>query len=118
MRFRCLLCNAPRGFEFESSEPVCTSCKRSGPMILPLVNVHWLAPHDGGTIPLHQGGLGGVACMPTRPNLMRLAATGEIIAVTCPQCRATPAFKASWAEWSGFFPDLSKEWEERQTLNG
>lgn len=115
-RWRCLHCNAPIGYEFIADGPSCPSCKRQGdPLILPLVDVHWLEPNPAGLIPGVEGPL-SLPCMPSRPSVMGLAATGELLATTCPKCRATESFQRAWGEWAAVWPDLAQKWQERQTL--
>jgi hypothetical protein len=114
MRFRCLHCTrdpgepgAREGFLFESDKPVCPRCGKFGPMILPIVDVHFLAEDPAGPI-LGQSARYRVACEPKRDGLAMhahdtYAATGDVRAVTCRSCKATQAF----VEQSAFLPELA-----------
>jgi len=97
MRWRCVCGGVPHGFVFESDTGVCPRCGGSGPMkTAPLVDVHLLVEDDGG--PIEGLVRTYVACQPRRDHLAvhmydTFAATGEAIAVTCPSCKGTKAYR-------------------------
>lgn len=91
--YRCYLCNNPKGLEFESSEPICPSCKASAPAVVQLTAVHFLFPEkDGPIVGLH-GLKFRVACKPETKALRGVPATGESGPVTCPRCKATAQYQ-------------------------
>lgn len=114
-RFRCLHCTPPPdappsrdGFLFEADKPVCPRCGRFGPMVLPIIDVHFLVEDPHGPI-LGQSARYRVACEPKRDGLAlhihdQYAASGDVRAVTCRSCKATQAF----VEQSAFLPLLAQ----------
>lgn len=116
-RWRCMWCNIPRGYEFTADGPQCPSCKRTGALILPLVDIHWLEEDADGPI-VGQASRLRVGCMPKRPNLTGLSATPVLTIVSCPACRDTENFRRAWEEWASTWPDLANEWVEQQTNKG
>lgn len=101
MRFRCNLpaCGAfPKGFEFEDNGGECPKCGAKGPpLVATLTDICLLVPDRKGPIRGRSGGL-YVACQPARAYLCRhsedrFAATGDVLAVTCPRCVKTREFR-------------------------
>jgi hypothetical protein len=64
--------------------------------VIPLVNVHWLMPQEGGPIPGRGNLTYAVACKPQLRSLEKKAATGDILCATCPACMATDEYKATF----------------------
>ena len=101
-RWRCSFCRTleqPWGIEFEAETPQCPRCHASGMVIIPLENVHFLAPDPQGLI----AGAGGrryrIACSPEKANPLGKPATGLPSAVTCRRCQDTVEFdRAAHAE--------------------
>lgn len=103
--WRCLICSggSPHGGIFRADSPRCPRCRceKSG-LIQEIVPVHFMAvgsgPIQGTDGPQH------VACDPNRRELAvspevgdLFSATGDPRAVTCPDCRGTPAWKSAAA---------------------
>jgi hypothetical protein len=102
--YRCYLCNHPDGIEFYNGKPECPS-GHTAPYVVPLVFVHWLIP-AGPQGPIGTA-VGGhcVACNPARKNLQGIAATGQVDAVTCPECMKLNNYEnllAAFREENGF----------------
>lgn len=115
-RFRCMKCNAPNGFEFEADGPKCPSCGLGGMAVLPLVDVHFhetMSVEDaagidpskplppGLSFSMADGRIRRVACRPNKawPSMRPdWSVTGVPSVVTCPACKATPAYERALAE--------------------
>lgn len=92
-RWRCLKCNCPIGYEFVADGPKCPSCGAGDPIVIPLVNVHFLSMAKNGPIKGGDGLSYAIACRPEVANYGRSSLTGEPSAVTCPACKEASAFK-------------------------
>lgn len=111
MEFRCYHCPdqaAPSGFfEFEADRPACPKCGRSGPQVVRLTPVHFLALDQQGPI---QGGDGlryKIACQPKRDFLATargddFSATPDPRAATCKSCMGV----REWKEAAAAFQDV------------
>ena len=96
-RFRCYRCNPPLGHEFDGGEPRCPSCQAGPPAVQELTLVHLLFEDSRGAIAGHQGSRWTMACQPGKPlrNYPHrpMPATGDPLAVTCPACRQSEAYR-------------------------
>lgn len=106
-RFRCVTARcgtAPTGFEFEADRAQCPKCGTVN--VIPLIDVHFLAPDPGGPI-IGIHGRYKVACEPKRDGLALhvhddYAATVEAPAVTCRSCRKTKG----WRDMARMYKEL------------
>lgn len=110
--YRCYLCGGHEFMAATGADPVCPSCgtsqrdPRAGGMIATLEVIHFdppatvkggaraLAPNTRGARLLAGFGLGHAACNPAEKVSGGGRFTGEPLAVTCPACKASDAFKA------------------------
>lgn len=113
-RWRCYHCNAPKGVEFTGPAPHCPSCKRTNsPIIIELTDVHWHGTIPDGAMPGEwPNERKGIACMPKRPTVAGLSATGVLEAVTCPACLESKAYKDAWRAYAEVWPDYANHHEE------
>ena|SRR6185437_11427644 len=91
MLFRCNMCKR----EFEAAKPACTDCgldpakqPRDAHLLVELVTIHFDAPTK-----VPGRGVGHAACDP-RKKVGFGHFSGERRAVSCPACKASPAFMA------------------------
>lgn len=115
MRFLCRTCNPPNGYLFISDTPKCPSCRRVN-NIHQVRTVHWMCIDVDGIIQGYEGERQYIACMPKRPHLNDVMATGDQSYVNCPKCIASKVFQDKWEEWRATFPDLAEGWDARQVL--
>lgn len=54
----------------------------------------------------------GIACMPARPTVAGIMATGVLEAVTCPACLASEAYRQAWAAYANVWPDYANHHEQ------
>lgn len=98
--FRCTACDPDHEFTADAAGPVtCPKCgtvkgegDRTGGLVVPLVRVHYEEAHP--VVGRKHGiGSGEIACNPGQPIAPGTVRSCEGKAVTCPECRETPAFK-------------------------
>lgn len=113
-RFRCYKCTDSQGrvgreFSTEDPDGPCPGCNsKAPPVVLPLCDQHWHAQGEDGRF--------FVACMPKRPTVAGLIATGDMLAVTCPNCRQTDFYKDRFGKWAEEWPDVAKAHLQRHPL--
>ena len=106
MKYRCYQCqtrSGERGLDFESDDesPACPMCggtglQEAGGCLEPVVLVHYQLPieHPNPRVRLTKS-QNAIACRPDMAVLgTGVRATAEPLAVTCPDCRESEAFKA------------------------
>ena len=91
--WHCFNCST----NFQAAKDLCPNCgadgkdPKAGGVIAPRMVIHLDPPHAI----LHSKGLGFHACDPTaQVGTKGMRATGDPMAVTCPACMETDAFKA------------------------